>query len=794
MSNNNEVTLEQALNIARQHHMSGNLAVADRTYRDILNVLPYHYGSLYQLALICYQQQRTQEGLDFIQKAIEAEPDQAEAWNVYGALLQQIGKLEDAIEKWKKAIEIDSNLPVAYSNLASGYWSLGEYEHSKEAAQKAVKIKPDYADGYVNYGIAVNALGDTEEAVKLWEKALELHPDHPNAMINLGNAMRDLGKLKESEEYCRKALKIAPNNTIALVNLGNALLDQTFTNEAEELYRKAIQLQPNYIDAHNNLSLVLMMQVRYDDAAAQARHALAFDPDNLTALGNLSVSLREMSQFQEAEFAARKALSLRPDSAEARIDLADILFLSDRLDEAEIIFNEAVEIAPNSPRLYMKLANVQERLNHFDDAIASLDKALKLSPDMPDIYHKRGMVYLMSNKIDESLEAFDKALEINPEFIQAIASKSETLQTKGDMDAARETVQKGLKIDNSFPSLYYTLSKVKKFTADDPDLKKMIEIAENAEGLGHAQATALHFALFKAYQDIKDYDAAFDQLMKGNDRKRSSVPYDRDAQNKSYDTVINTCNADFMKKFEGTGYDSDIPVFIIGMPRSGTTLTEQIISSHPDVFGAGELHYLLDVETKHGAINTENSAELGKSYVEMTQAIHPDAEKAKRITDKMPGNYMRVAQIIASLPNAKIIHCQRNPMDTMLSCYKQLFARGQYWSYNFEEMAEHYVQYERMMEHWRQVFPNQFLEIKYEETVSDFENQARKLIDYVGLEWDDACLSPHKQERSILTASKGQVRQPIYKTSVEAWRRYEKQMQPLADYLEEFREKRKKAA
>jgi len=794
MTNNTEVSLEQALDIAKQHHMNGNLALADRTYRDILQALPNHYASLYQLGLIHYQLQRAAEGIDFIKKAIEVEPEQAEAWNAYGAMLQQLGKMEEAIEKWEKAIEIDSELPIAHSNLASAYWTMGDNDRAEESAKKAISIQPDYADGYVNYGIAVNAKGNTDEAAKLWEKALELQPNHPNALINLGNAMRDLGKLKESEEYCRKALEAAPNNTIALVNLGNALLDQTFTNEAEELYRKAIQFDPSYIDAHNNLSLVLMSQLRFDEAAAQARHALAFDANDLTALANLSVSLRETGQFQEAEFAARKALSLKPDSAEARIDLADILFLSDRLDEAEIVFNEATAIAPNSPRLYMKLASVQERLNHFDDAIKSLDKALELSPDMADIYHKRGMVYLMSNQIDESLEAFDKALEINPEFIQAIASKSETLQTKGDMDAARETIQKGLEIDRSFPSLYYTLSKVKKFTEDDPDLKKMIEIADNAEGLGHAQATALHFALFKAFQDVKEYDSAFDNLMKGNDRKRSRVPYDRNAQNKVYDTIINTCNADFMKKFEGTGSDSKVPIFIIGMPRSGTTLTEQIISSHPDVFGAGELHYLMDAETKHGSINPDNSAALGDSYVEMAQAIHPDALKAKHITDKMPGNYMRVSQIIASLPNAKIIHCQRNAMDTMLSCYKQLFARGQYWSYNFEEMAEHYVQYERMMDHWRHVFPGQFLEINYEDTVNDFENQARKLIDYVDLEWNDACLSPHKQERSILTASKGQVRKPIYKTSIEAWRRYEKQMQPLADYLEEFREKRKKAA
>ncbi len=787
MSKENSVTLDKALEIAKQYHINGNLAMADRTYRDILAVMPENFTSLYQLSIITYQQQRAKEGLQFIEKAIEIEPEKAEAWNAYGAMLEQIGERKKAIEKWKKALKLDSKMAAAYSNLASCYWSLKEYKKAKSSAEKAVELNPDNADGYVNYGVAVNSLGDIEQAVQLWMKALELNPQHPNALINLGNAMRDLGKLKESEEYSKKALELLPDNTIAMVNLANALLDQSFVKEAEDLYRKAIRLQPNYVDAHNNLSLVMMQQARYDDAAAEARVSLAFDPDNLKALGNLSVSLREMNQFKEAENAARKALTLQPDSAEARIDLADILYLSDRLDEAEILFNEASEIMPEAPRLYIKLAAVQEHLNRFNDALATLNKAKELSPDMPEIYYREGLIHLMSNNIDESLASYDKALEINPNFVQAIASKSETLQTKGDMEQAREIIKRGLAIDDSLPALYYTLSKVKKFTAEDKELKRMIEIADRSERLGHAQATVIHFALFKAYEDIKDYDNAFKHLKIANDRKRSGIPFDRDAQKKNYKAIVETYTPDFLNKFKGKGCDSNIPVFIVGMPRSGTTLTEQIISSHPDVFGAGELFYLTEAENKHGFINANNIKELGQSYVEMTQSIHPDAKNAKRITDKMPGNYMRLGQIIGSLPNAKIIHCKRNPMDTMLSCYKQLFARGQYWSYNFEDMAEHYALYEKMMEHWRNKFPDRFIEIDYEETVSNFEEQARLLIDHVGLEWNDACLSPHKQERSILTASKGQVRKPIYKSSVEAWRRYEEQMLPLQDMLEKYR-------
>jgi hypothetical protein len=222
------------------------------------------------------------------------------------------------------------------------------------------------------------------------------------------------------------------------------------------------------------------------------------------------------------------------------------------------------------------------------------------------------------------------------------------------------------------------------------------------------------------------------------------------------------------------------------MPRSGTTLTEQIISSHPDIYGAGELYTLAQVENEIGTLTPENAKEWGAKYVELVKEINEDSKTAIKITDKMPGNFIRIGQIVNALPNAKIIHCRRNPIDTCLSCYKQLFGRGHYWSYNLEEMAQHYEEYDDLMAHWRNVLPKKFLEINYEDTVNDFENQARKLIDFVGMEWNDACLKPHKQKRSVLTASKGQVIKPIYKTSVHAWKRYEEQLQPLIKRLEKY--------
>jgi hypothetical protein len=267
-----------------------------------------------------------------------------------------------------------------------------------------------------------------------------------------------------------------------------------------------------------------------------------------------------------------------------------------------------------------------------------------------------------------------------------------------------------------------------------------------------------------------------------NDFKRQGVPYDREAQEAMFAHIRETYTPEILKELEGKGFDSDLPVFIVGMPRSGTTLTEQIISSHPNVYGAGELIEFGTVSKKFGDVTPDNAAAMGEAYITALKTYDPSGN-AKRITDKMPANFTHIGKILSILPQAKIIHCRRDPVDTCLSCFKQNFSRGQYWSYDLEDLAHHYDEYEKMMNYWRDVLGNQFLEIDYEDTVGDFENQARKLIDFVGLEWNNACLEPHKQKRDVLTASKAQVIQPVYKTSVKSWQNYETYLEPLMNAL-----------
>lgn len=790
MTEQAQVTLEQALELAQTYHKAGNLTLAERTYLDIITAVPDDFMSLHHLGVIAYHKGTPSEGLHFIKKATEVNKESAESWNIYGIMLAVLGKNEEALLKWDKALALTPEYPEALSNKGNALWEMGRYKEAQDCCQKAVDIKPDYADGYINLGNTLTAQGLDEEGIEVWKTAIKLNPKQYKAYTNISNSLRNLGRIKEAEEYSRTSLEILPDNPDALLNLGNALNDQGQKEEALATYQRATNILPTFINAHNNITIVLMDLLRLEEAVTSAKYTLAFDANNAEAYTNLACALRMLGKLEEAEKAARQSLRLQPSSADALISLGDILSLSDRLSEAETLFNDAMEILPESAHLYLKLSSVLERTNRIEESLDAANKAVELSPEMPEAYYRKAMTYFMSNQIDEALENLNKALELQPNFPAVLSSLSEILQSEGNMKAALEAVRKGLAINDTLPALYYTLSKLKKFTTDDPDFIRMKELSAQKNSFGKSQDLSLHFALSKAYADTKDYDKSFVHLKEANDIKRSIIVFDSHAQKATFDSVIKSHTKDYLKKSEGKGFKTDVPVFIIGMPRSGTTLTEQIMASHKDVFGAGELYSLADVEKEFGYISADNCYDHGKKYLEIAQSINEESANAKRIVDKMPGNYIRMAQIITALPDAKIIHCRRNPIDTCLSCYKQFFARGHYWSYNLDDLAEHYKLYSEVMDHWRETLPEgRFLEINYEDTVNDLETQARKLIDFIGLEWDEACLTPHKSKRAILTASKGQVRKPVYKTSVEAWKRYEEQLAPLAEALAPFMQK-----
>lgn len=777
-----QVTLEEAIDLAQSQHAAGNLLIAERAYKDILNSVPDHFDSVHMLGVIQYQKGNLPEALKYIEQALELEPDDPRCLNNYGIILSNSGKKHEAVAAWEKAITINPKAPDPYFNAGNTLWELKEYERAEDMCRKALEIEPESHHAWLNLGNALQGQEKLDEAIECWLKAAEINPEMSKAYGNLGNAYHTLGRYQEAEEQCRKALELDPKNVEAWNNLGNAMRDLGRPTEAEGAYRTAIKLRPNFKYGHNNLAIALIDQLRFDEAAASARFAIAFDESYGDAWGNLSVAARELGDFDEAEKAAMRAVSLKPDSASAYADLSDILFVQERMEEAEAALDEARKLEGDSPRLYLKLANILERSNKMEEALEAVDKAVSENPELMEGYYKKAQIYFTSNFMKEAEEAANKALELSKGNIMPNGIKAEILLAQGKLDEARALLEEGIENNERMTPFYQSLVKIRKFTADDPIMQKMEKLAKNIDKMGQQAAISLCFALYDAYEDFGEFDKAFEYLQKGNDLKRRTLPYKTAINEKSHANVKKMYTPERAKEFKGVGYNSDVPVFILGMPRSGTTLTEQILSAHPDVYGAGELIDMGLTDKAYPVTTLENAKEKGKFYVD---SIKKRGGNAARITDKMPGNYMRIGDIRAILPNAKIINCRRNPIDNCLSCYKQLFARGQFWSYNLEELAHQYHQYALMMDHWREIYSDEFLDFDYEDTVDNFEEQARKLVKFVGLDWHDACLEPHKAKRSVITASKTQVIKPIYSSSVKGWKRYEKQLQPLIDALGE---------
>ncbi|MBI2234972.1 MAG: tetratricopeptide repeat protein [Micavibrio aeruginosavorus] len=779
MSASKQVTVDEAFALARHHAQAGNLILADRTFRDILAAVPDYTPALHLLGVVTYQRGNLPEALALLAKAVDLDGDDADAEELsnYAVMLSESGHRAKAIETWERALTADPDNAEAHSNLANALWQENRFDEAESHCRAALRLKPDYTDAMLNLGNALVSLKRTQEAIDIWNEAVRLRPGFGQAWSNIGNALRDLGRLKDSEDSCRRATEASPDHAQSWSNLGNAVRDLGRPVEAEGYYRKATMLQPDFATAHNNLAIALMDQGKFEDAAGAARYAITFDPRYAEGWCNLSYALRETGKLNEAEQAAQRAVGLAPDSPEACIALAEVLYLTDRLDEAEAALTMARDHAPDSPRVLLKLSSVLEKATRTDEALEILDRLIETNPEMPEVFYRKATVHFMINQLPQAQEALSKAMEISPNLPAGLSLRAEIDQALGDMESSAANIRKAIAINPDLPYLYMTLAKTKKFTPGDSDLEKMLALEKDIARQGQHAEMSLCYALYRAFEDLGDYGRAFSYLKRGSDIKRAAIPYDENQSRFHMERIKTLFTRDFIDGFKGHQNFSDLPVFIVGMPRSGTTLTEQIISAHPDAYGAGELTDLtvaeMGVENIFTPATSEKFAEI---YLTRIRALAPDA---KRITDKMPANFFRIGMIAAAMPNAKIIHCRRNPVDTCLSCYKQLFARGQYWSYDLEELGRYYLLYEEIMQHWRDVLPGRFYEIDYETTVGDFEHQARALIDYVGLPWDDRCLEPHKNKRTVLTASKTQVIKPVYKTSVESWRNYEAQLQPL---------------
>ncbi len=679
---------------------------------------------------------------------------------------QQAGRLAAAEALCRDILRAQPNCASAWHLLGIVAHQAGNATAALDCVRRAVAADGTIALYHCNLGEMYRLAGQRDAALAAGRQALALDPNLPEALNNVGIVHYERDEFDDAVTHYRRAIVLAPQYVEAHSNLGNALRAQKKYEDALIAYRQALQLRPAYADAINNMGTALRDMGRKTEAEATYRHALALKPDDPGVLNNLALALKEFERFEEASALLTRSLSLNPDNAKTATYLALVRLEQDQVPEAE----------------------------------TAAQRALALAPDDADALNAMGLVRFKQQKSDAALALYRRAVALKPDLADAHNNIGNILKENGELAAARAAFERAVELDPQETGYYFNLADSKKFTEDDPHIGAMEHRLRNLDGLSVTARSRLDFALAKAYDDLGRYDQAFVSMREGNALKRGRIDYDEAGTLGVFDRIRSIFDRGLIEARSDVGYASSLPIFVVGMPRSGTTLVEQILASHPAVHGAGELadfneqvvrmrgtgggalRYPEDVP----ALTASRLRALGEAYVAGLRGRAPSAE---RVTDKMPANFMFLGLIHLALPGARIIHVVRDPRDTCLSCYSKLFTAEQDFSYDLGELGRYYRKYAELMDHWRAVLPaGRVLDIRYEDVVADLEGAARRLLDHCGLEWDPACIAFHQARRPVRTASASQVRRPIYRSSEGRWRAYRDHLGPLVAALGDLAE------
>ena len=500
----------------------------------------------------------------------------------------------------------------------------------------------------------------------------------------------------------------------------------------------------------------------------------------------------EAGRLSEAEAIYREVLKAEPIHPVAKNLLGIIAYQNENPEEARTLITQALAVAPDYPEAHNNLGNVLKGLGALEDAVASYQQALAIKPSFAEAHNNLGKALRKLGRPEDAVASYHQAIAIKPDFADAHYNLGLALQDVGHLEDAAAGYRKALAVKPDFAEAHRLLAVVRKFSEYDDDIKAM-EDTYAMPGLGDEQRMHLAFGLGKSFEDLQQYEKAFGFFLTGNAIKRGTCDFSIENAEKSFGNLKKLFIEKIFTKHLGAGSSDETPIFVLGMMRSGTTLVEQILASHPKVHGAGELDYLRDNVASNfskiddakfvDSVNQASASRFSSAGGEYIDLIRGHSDKARFITDKMP-NFEFIGMIKLMLPNAKVIHCCRDPRDTCLSIFKNYFTvDAHHYAYDLSDLGRYYNLYRDLMNHWHSVLPDFIYDIQYEDVVADQERQSRALLEYCGLEWDDACLEFHGTDRPVMTASAAQVRRPIFKDSVQSWKRYENQLAPLLEIL-----------
>lgn len=689
----------------------------------------------------------------------------ADALHLLGVLYHQQGKNEQAVDKIGQAVALRPSVPAYHANLAEAYRALGQFERAAGSCRMALRLAPDFPEAINNLGLALQGLGKQEDALAQFRRAIELRNDFTAAHSNLGIALRDQGNVEEALVHFRRAVELAPDFAPGRTNLGQLLVEQDRAEEALSHCREAVRLQPDL---------------------AAARH-------------NLGNALRALDRCREARTAYLEAIRLDPTLSKAYANLGLTIQQEGEPGEALVWFQQALELESENATYWEYLADLNAEMEAAAEAIPCWERVLALEPDRAVGHNGLGWALQDEGRTEEAAEHFRTALRLKPDFAGAQLSLGGLSEEAGDLGAAEAAFREALRLQPTFAlphARLATLLRAKLPAEDQAALESRLADPQLEKG----PRARLLFGLAHVLDGRGEHDRAAECLRQANGlalemshrRKRDYDPAEHVA---FVDKMMATFDADFFRRTAGGGSPTRRSIFVFGMPRSGTTLIEQVLASHSKVHGAGELRLARETfEAVPEAVGLAKGplecvphlipaavARLAERHETHLRALADD--RVERIVDKMPDNYLYVGFLAALFPQAVFIYCRRDLRDVALSCWMTDF-RSIRWANDQAMIAHRCRQHRRIMEHWQRIVPTPIHTVDYEETVADLEGVARRLTSACGLDWEPACLEFYRTQRPIRTASVAQVRQPIYAKSVARWKKYEKSLSDLFDAID----------
>ena len=720
------LTIEQALQQGVAAHNAGNLKEAERIYRAVLQTQPEHPSANHNLGLIAISANQIEAALSLFKTALNVNSNVEQFWISYIDALVRAQRPIDAKQAIKKAKKKGLDTKKLNTLLSQ---SKREPDNKMPSDAQLISLLELYQRGRF------------DDAEKLSISITQKFPKHQFAWKVLGLVCKQTGRLIESLTAMKKSVQLEPQDAEAHSNLGNTLKELGRLDEAVISYKQAIALKPEYAEAHSNLGVTLQKLGRLDKAEASYKQAIALRPDFAEAHYNLGVTLQGLGKLDEAETCFTRAIGLKPDYAQAHGNLGNTLHELGKLDDAEASHKQAIALKADYAEAHNNLGNTLHELGRLDEAQASYVRALTLKPDYAHAHQNLGVTLQELGRLDDAEASYKQAITLKPDYAQA----------------------------------HRHLAALKKFDTCDEQYSEMLNQYADAN-ISEEQRCHINFGLAKACEDLQDFEKAFEHYSEGNMLRKKLLKYDISQDIELFKKIKSSYPNIVQHSLEPNKSSPGLtPVFILGMPRSGTTLVEQIASSHSQVTGAGELYFA----TQFGASiaegltesNTDTLLTFKEKYLIKLQSV---SGNNLIVTDKMPHNFLYIGLLAAAFPEAKIIHVRRNSAAVCWANYKQYFSnQGFGYSYDLVDTVSYYKLYADLMEFWDVKLPNRIYNLDYETLTTNPDEETRKLIRHLDLDWENKCLSPQDNKRSVVTASNIQVRQKIYQGSSEQWRKYE---------------------